>query len=76
MDTQQLRSAITPIVTETYGTSVMSLAMVDDLVQKIQDFTPRYEEETREREIMLTVWNWFSGGDTAASVARKIEAVL
>jgi hypothetical protein len=35
-----------------------------------------WDSRGREHMIMVTCWNWFSGGDTAAAVAAKIEAAL
>lgn len=65
---------IRPIITGTYGDTGMSRALVFHLAGAIDNF----EDDGRGREhmIMQTCWTWFSGGDTAANAARKVEEVL
>lgn len=74
--TVPISETVSDILFETYGNNGMSRALAVALAEKILDWEPRYEEDTRERMIMLECWNWFSGGDTAALVARKIEEAL
>lgn len=63
---------ISPIIFSTYGDSPMPRALVQDLAEKID----AYDGNDRERMVMLTCWNWFAGGDTAASAAARIEDAL
>lgn len=67
-------AAITAIIEDTYGKAAMPKALAADLIKKL----PTWDESDRDREyeIMLTCWNWFSGGSTAESVARRIEEAL
>ena len=63
---------ISPILHSTYGKGGMVADFADHLAQKID----AYDGTDRERMILDMCWNWFSGGTTAASVARKIEEAL
>lgn len=72
-------STVLPIVTRFYGNASMPRALAAHLAEKIDAYTPKpdaLEDEDRERMVMLTCWNWFSGGTTAQSVARRIEEAL
>lgn len=75
MDTAQ---KIRPILLATYGKT----AMVDDLVVHLSEEIDAYPNgvrggyRSREETIMLICWDWMTGGTTADSVAKKIEAVL
>jgi hypothetical protein len=72
-------SVIQPILYATYGKGGMVKALAEHLAEKIDNYAPTLtdlEDEDRERMVMLVCWNWFSGGTTAASVAKKIEAAL
>lgn len=68
------RDRITPILHETYGKGGMVDALADHLGAKID--SGDFDSRGREYAVMVMVWDWFSGGGTAASVARKIETVL
>jgi hypothetical protein len=71
------RDLIAPIINETYGAGSYTGALIDHLTTKIDGWPdPYYKTRTRGTMIMLICWDWMSGGDTAASVANKIEAVL
>lgn len=76
-DTQK---TIAPIVYETYGNSQMAKALIVDLAKKIDGYQPQADDgdygRSREYVIHMTCWNFFSGGTTAESVARKIEEAL
>jgi hypothetical protein len=65
-------SKIRPIIRATYGRSSMANALTAHLAAKIE----AYDGNDRERMIALTCWDWFAGGTTAASTARKIEVAL
>lgn len=70
---------IRPIITRIYGDGSMPRALADHLAVMIDAYKPSpdaLEDGDREREIMLTCWNWFSGGGTAGVVAKAIEAAL
>lgn len=70
---------ILPILRSIYGKGSMVDSLGEHLAEKIDTYAPKpddYEDEDRERMIMLTCWNWFSGGSTAHIVAAKIEAAL
>lgn len=74
---EQFQTIITPIVEEVYGKSSFIDAFIIDLADHILIPHHRIKNlRSREEEIRHTCWNWFSGGDTAASTARKIEAAL
>ena len=66
-----IEATITPIITSTYGDNDMSRALIAHLVGKIPTLG-----QSRQHDVMLTCWDWFSGGTTAESVARKIEEAL
>lgn len=68
--------AISPIIEGIYGKGGMPLSLAEHLAPKIDQWTPRYPNETREAMIRETCWNWFSGGSAAEMVARKIEEAL
>lgn len=67
-----LTSTVTTIIETTYGRSTMSQGLAQCLIEKI----PEWDSDDRERQIMLTCWNWFSGGSTAENVAHKIKMAL
>lgn len=69
-----IEERITPIITSVYGDSVMSRALIAHLAPKISDGV--FDSRGRQHSIMLTCWDWFSGGSTAEYVASKIEDVL
>lgn len=71
-----ISETVSEILFDTYGNNGMSRALAVVLADKITKFEPLYEADTREREVMFTVWNFFPGGDTAAEVAEKIEKAL
>lgn len=66
---------ITSIVTGRYGRNAMAEALAADLIEKIPGWAENDREE-RERKIMLTCWDWFSGGSTAEIVADQIKMAL
>lgn len=68
------RDTIAPILTATYGKGSMVDALADQLAEKID--SRGWDLRGREYMIMVTCWNWFAGGDTAAAVADKIEAAI
>lgn len=65
-------SIIRTVVTNRYGRNPMANGLADDLIEKI----PGWDKDDRERQIMLTCWNWFSGGSTAEVVAHQIKMGL
>jgi hypothetical protein len=65
---------IRPIVTSTYGKGGMVDALVTHLASVIDG--RKWDSRGREFRVMVTCWDWFSGGTTADSVAQKIEAAL
>lgn len=67
---------ITPILENTYGEGETVTALAEYLSGRIDTFEPSYPDDTRERMICVTCWDWMTGGSTAASVARRIEAAL
>lgn len=67
---------IQPIIEDVYGKSRMAEALSEQLVQSIKSGTWTHRAETREDAIRLICWDWFSGGDTAAIVAGRIEHAL
>lgn len=71
---RHLYNKIAPIITETYGDGAYARDLAYHLDALIE--AGEFDYRGREHGIMQTCWMWFSGGDTAASVARKIEAVL
>jgi hypothetical protein len=66
--------AIGPILTTTYGKTGMVDALARHLAHRVD--SEDWDSRGREHMVMAECWNWFAGGDTAASVARKVEAVL
>lgn len=68
---------IRPIIEKTYGDNELSRSLVHDLALKLDQYSD-LDREGEDRESMITriCWMWFSGGDTAASVARRIESEL
>lgn len=71
---ESTRRLITPILKLTYGEGSMVDGLADHLVRRID--ARDYDERGREHMILQECWMWFPGGDTAASVARKVEAAL
>lgn len=71
-----MNDLVTTIVTDVYGQNAMARGLASDLIEKIPGWDEGNDERDREHQIMLTCWNWFSGGSTAEAVARKIETVL
>lgn len=70
---------IRPIIERTYGTNAKSEGLVKDLAEKIDNYEPTDPNEARggrENMILLTCWNWFSGGTIAENTARRIEQQL
>lgn len=66
---------IRPILIETYGKSGMVDALIAHLSATIA--TGKIDRHRgREYTIMRACWDWFSGGTTATTTARKIEAAL
>jgi hypothetical protein len=63
-----------PVVRETYGASDWSAAASEDVTNLI--VCGRFDSRGREYAIMLKLWDWFPGGDTAEAAAAKIEAAL
>jgi hypothetical protein len=77
--TRSTRGVVATILEDTYGKSNYIAAMAGHLAERIDawpDVQPRFGAESREDMIRLTCWDWMSGGDTAARVARRIEAAL
>lgn len=66
------REIIQPILYNTYGHSPMCDALGEHLAVCID----RFKGIEREGMILLTCWDFFSGGDTAAGVAKRIEQAL
>jgi len=66
------RAVIGPIIFDTYGDGAMAQALVDWIMRNIEGVEP----VKRERFLMLACWDWFPGGTTAESVARKLEEAL
>lgn len=52
----------------------MSASLIQHLVETIEYDTWSYRG--REYDIMITCWDFFSGGDTATTVAHHIETAL
>ena len=67
-------NTIYPILTETYGDTPMVSSLASHLANKID--VDEWDSRGRRFGIMNVCWNWFSGGDTAASVADRIERAL
>lgn len=65
---------IAPIINATYGTSPMTRDLIFYLVNLV--YRDEWDSRGREYGIMRICWDWFSGGTTAASTARKIEEAL
>jgi hypothetical protein len=81
MDTYEI---IHPIITQTYGKSSYINGMARDIAEKIDEFDVAigpilpfecYESE-RTRRLTNWLWNWQSGGSTAARTADKIIVAL
>jgi hypothetical protein len=70
-----MNEIITTVVTGRYGQNAMAYGLAEDLIKKMPDWNEEDREE-RERQIMLTCWNWFSGGGTAEIVAHQIKMAL
>ena len=67
------RKALRTIVFSTYGKNEMSKGLADRLEKRIPAFDEDPAYRSREDMIREICWMWFSGGSTAASVAREIE---
>lgn len=75
---------ITPIILETYGSSLTDYTQtfINDVAKVIDEYPESQQAKlgeygrSREEVIMLRLWDWMSGGDTAASTAKKIEEIL
>jgi hypothetical protein len=70
------REKVAPILHRTYGKGGMVDALADHLATQIDAYPTTPGTRSRQDIIMLTCWDWFSGGDTANHVAEQIEAVL
>lgn len=68
------QARIAPIIIRTYGNTVMARALAKDLAEKID--ARAWDERGREHMVMMVCWNWMTGGSTAESAAREIEAAL
>lgn len=66
---------IRPILWEVYGRSEYTEALVDSLGEKI-DSDDLDLRRGREHAIMVVCWDFFSGGGTASTAARRIEEAL
>lgn len=66
---------IQPIIFEVYGETAMSRALAQHLAERIEagETGGGYSREDSIRNI---VWDWMTGGDTAAYVAGLIERAL
>lgn len=75
-----IHAVIAPIITSTYGDTIMAREFAGHLANKINAWpdtpTPSYGARSREDMVRLTCWDWFSGGGTATGVARRIEEAL
>jgi hypothetical protein len=67
---------IRPILIETYGKGGLVEALVDNLADAIDHVWQNDERDELERSIMLSCWNWFTGGCTADMTATKIMEAL
>lgn len=70
------RALIAPLVIDTYGDGPMVDAFLDHLAKEIDAYDETKHSRDRETFITLLCWDWFSGGDTAANLADRIEEVL
>jgi hypothetical protein len=68
-----VHDALWPDIATTYGDNGVSRALAAYLAEKITNGEFEKDSRGREYRIMVTCWNWFSGGTTAESVAKKIE---
>lgn len=75
-DTLDTLKLILPIIEKTYGRGSMPRALAAHLAEKVEAWDGSDEHRSREDMIRLTCWDWFSGGTTAASAARKVEEAL
>lgn len=66
---------IRPIIEKIYGANAMSEGLVRDLAHRIENHGWD-DYRGREHMIMSVCWNWFSGGTTAETTARRIEQQL
>lgn len=73
-----ISEGISEILKDTYGKNPMTRELTVVLTQKIADWDSEDDGYYLNREDMIrqTVWDWFSGGETAAHVARQIEGTL
>lgn len=73
---------IKPIIVDAYGGGEYNGALIKHLAQHIDNFEPLVyvdaypPDEQLAREILLIVWDWRAGGDTAASTTDKIMSAL
>lgn len=68
---------ITLIIEETYGVSPMVDAMIDVLVDRIEEGSwDSWDSRGREFGIMCICWDWCAGGDTADEAAARITEAL
>lgn len=69
---------VQPIVSRIYGRlhEQRSQELAVRLAERIDAWEPRDPEDTREDMVREMCWSWFSGGSTAAIVARDIEGAL
>lgn len=76
-----IKERIAPILHETYGKGDMVDALIEYLSDRIATgnigaYLPYGGDRGREFQIMRVCWDWFAGGTTAESTARKIEEAL
>lgn len=73
-------SIIRPILVDTYDSCKMTDALIEHLAECIDSHTDGdpdiYGDDQREAMITRVCWDWYSGGTTAACVAKQIEAAL
>lgn len=67
-----IEDIICPVIARVYGDNAMSRACIIDLAERIN----AYYGNDREDMIRLRLWDWFSGGDTAAYTAKYVEKAL
>jgi hypothetical protein len=81
MTADDIETVITPIILTTYGDSGVSVHADDTsyaraFIKLLSKRIAEYDGEDRERMVMLACWDWFPGGGTAATTAKRIEAAL
>lgn len=74
----EIENVIRPILQRTYGKGSMVESLVEYLAGRIKAYPDKRQDAFRSREdaIMHVCWDWMTGGTTAESVAREIEAAL